>query len=78
LSDFEAPRSMVALSVDILTAAGSRVSSPVAAPREAGLDRRVVDVLVSETLIRRCLPQATANPIEAKQACSTCVLSDVD
>ena len=41
---------MAALSVDILKAAGSRVSSPFAVPREAGLDCRVVDVLVRKML----------------------------
>ena len=54
---------MAALSVDILKVAGSRVSSPFAVPREAGLDRQAVDVLVREMLIRRCLLGAAANPI---------------
>ena len=57
MREFEVPpRSMAALSVDILKVAGSRVSSPFAVPREAGLDRQAVDVLVREMLIRGACP----------------------
>ena len=53
VGEFEVPHpSMAALSVDILKAAGNRVSSLFAVPGKVGLHPQAVAVLVSEMLIR--------------------------